>query len=43
MSGHSKPPRAMLVGFYGAGNLGDELMLFALARWLRAQGIETTV
>ncbi len=35
--------KAVLIGFYGVGNLGDELMLFTITQWLRHQGIETTV
>jgi len=34
---------ALIVGYYGAGNLGDELMLFCLKKWLEDQGIQVTV
>jgi polysaccharide pyruvyl transferase CsaB len=30
----------LLMGFYGARNLGDEMMLFCLRRWLKKQGVE---
>jgi polysaccharide pyruvyl transferase CsaB len=35
--------RAALIGYYGRGNLGDELMLICLNQWLRNQDIELTV
>ena len=35
--------RAVLIGYYGRGNLGDELMLICLNQWLQAQGIMVTV
>lgn len=35
--------QAVLIGYYGSSNLGDELMLVCLNRWLQKQGIETTV
>ena len=28
------------MGYYGAHNLGDEMMLFCLRRWLKTQGVE---
>lgn len=34
---------ALLMGYYGARNLGDEMMLLCLRRWLEQQGIEITV
>jgi polysaccharide pyruvyl transferase WcaK-like protein len=34
---------ALLMGYYGARNLGDELMLVCLRRWLERQGIAITV
>lgn len=33
----------MLIGYYGARNLGDELMLDCLHKWLENQGFEITV
>lgn len=40
----SKPPvKALLMGYYGARNLGDDMMLFCLRHWLNAQGIQITV
>jgi polysaccharide pyruvyl transferase CsaB len=35
--------RAVLIGYYGRGNLGDELMLVCLNQWLKAQDIQVTV
>jgi polysaccharide pyruvyl transferase CsaB len=35
--------RALLMGFYGQQNLGDDLMLVCLERWLARQGITVTV
>jgi len=35
--------RAVLIGYYGRGNLGDELMLVCLNQWLKRQNIEVTV
>ena len=35
--------RAILFGYYGARNIGDELMLLCLNRWLERQNIRTTV
>ena len=35
--------KAVLLGYYGAGNLGDEMMLYCLHPWLKRQGIEITV
>ncbi len=35
--------RAALIGYYGRGNLGDELMLVCLNQWLKQQDIEVTV
>jgi len=37
------PVRALLMGYYGVGNLGDEMMLFCLKPWLEQQGFELTV
>jgi polysaccharide pyruvyl transferase CsaB len=37
------PAPALLVGYYGARNLGDEMMLFCLRRWLAGQNIEPTI
>ncbi len=34
---------ALLIGYYGAQNLGDELMLASLHRWLTGQGMDVTV
>jgi len=31
------------MGYYGMGNLGDEMMLFCLNSWLREQGFDLTV
>ena len=35
--------RALLMGYYGVGNLGDEMMLVCLKPWLERQGFELTV
>jgi polysaccharide pyruvyl transferase CsaB len=35
--------QAILFGYYGARNAGDELMLLCLNRWLERQNIRTTV
>lgn len=35
--------RALLLGYYGARNLGDDMMLRHLLPWLREQGIYVTV
>ena len=35
--------QAILFGYYGARNVGDELMLLCLNRWLERQNIRTTV
>ena len=35
--------QAILFGYYGARNIGDELMLRCLNRWLERQGIRITV
>ena len=35
--------KALLMGYYGARNLGDDMMLFCLRRWLEAQDFEITV
>jgi polysaccharide pyruvyl transferase CsaB len=35
--------KALLMGYYGAGNLGDEMMLFCIDRWLKQQGVNITV
>jgi polysaccharide pyruvyl transferase CsaB len=34
---------ALLMGYYGARNLGDEMMLVCLRRWLEAQDVDVTV
>jgi polysaccharide pyruvyl transferase CsaB len=34
---------ALLMGYYGTRNLGDEMMLLCLRRWLEQQDIEITV
>jgi polysaccharide pyruvyl transferase CsaB len=38
-----RPLRVLVQGFYGAGNLGDDVMLTVLLGWLRSQGIQPTV
>jgi polysaccharide pyruvyl transferase CsaB len=35
--------KALLMGYYGGRNLGDEMMLFCLQRWLGAQNVDLTV
>lgn len=35
--------RALMIGYYGAYNLGDDLMLLCLREWLARQGVECTV
>jgi polysaccharide pyruvyl transferase CsaB len=35
--------KALLLGYYGARNLGDDMMLYCLARWLREQDVDITV
>jgi polysaccharide pyruvyl transferase CsaB len=35
--------KALLMGYYGVGNLGDEMMFFCLRPWLEAQGFELTI
>lgn len=35
--------RALIVGYYGAKNLGDDMMLFCLLRWLANQQLNVTV
>ena len=40
---HSKKPRLLICGFYGALNLGDELMLQALLRRLDHNKFDTTI
>jgi polysaccharide pyruvyl transferase CsaB len=40
---YAERKRSLLIGYYGALNLGDELMLECLHRWLTAQGLEVTV
>ena len=37
------PTKALLMGYYGMGNLGDEMMLFCLRPWLEAQGFQLTI
>ncbi len=34
---------ALLLGYYGANNLGDDMMLHCLIPWLREQGLAVTV
>jgi polysaccharide pyruvyl transferase CsaB len=35
--------KTLLMGYYGMGNLGDEMMLFCLRPWLERQGFQLTV
>src|SRR5262252_3888065 len=35
--------KAVLMGYYGAHNLGDEMMLRCLRQWLEAQGVAVSV
>jgi polysaccharide pyruvyl transferase CsaB len=35
--------KALMLGFYGVRNLGDELMLHCLRQWLEPQGVELTI
>ena len=35
--------RLLLMGYYGVGNLGDEMMLVCLKQWLERQGFDLTV
>ena len=35
--------RVLLMGYYGVGNLGDEMMLFCLRHWLAKQQTDITV
>ena len=35
--------KILLMGYYGVGNLGDEMMLFCLREWLTGQGASITV
>jgi polysaccharide pyruvyl transferase CsaB len=35
--------KALLLGYYGQGNLGDDLMLSCLSTWLSDQGVSITV
>jgi len=35
--------KALLMGYYGARNLGDEMMLVCLRRWLGAQSVSVSV
>ncbi len=35
--------KALLLGYYGACNLGDDLMLYCLLQWLMKQKIQVTV
>jgi len=43
MSELGESQAAILFGYYGASNLGDELMLVCLQRWLDAQGVRLTI
>ncbi|MGH9405999.1 MAG: polysaccharide pyruvyl transferase family protein [Terriglobia bacterium] len=33
----------LLMGYYGSRNLGDEMMLYCLLRWLEGQGVKVTL
>jgi polysaccharide pyruvyl transferase CsaB len=35
--------KALLLGYYGVGNLGDEMMLVCLKEWLERQGFDLTI
>ena len=35
--------KGLLMGYYGMGNLGDEMMLVCLKSWLEKQGFAVTV
>ena len=35
--------KMLLMGYYGAGNLGDDMMLFCLQKWLARQNVQITV
>ena len=35
--------RILLLGYYGARNLGDDMMLYCLAKWLQGQEADITV
>jgi len=35
--------KALLLGYYGACNFGDDLMLYCLLQWLMKQKIQVTV
>jgi polysaccharide pyruvyl transferase CsaB len=35
--------KALMVGYYGERNLGDELMLHCLRQWLEPQGVDLTI
>jgi polysaccharide pyruvyl transferase CsaB len=37
------PMKALLMGYYGMRNLGDEMMLFCLRPWLESQSFQLTV
>jgi polysaccharide pyruvyl transferase CsaB len=39
----SRRQKALLMGYYGVGNLGDEMMLVCLKEWLERQGFALTV
>jgi polysaccharide pyruvyl transferase CsaB len=35
--------KILLLGYYGAKNLGDDMMLYCLGKWLRGQDMDVTV
>lgn len=40
---NARQQKALLMGYYGVGNLGDEMMLVCLKKWLEQQGFQLTV